>query len=168
MGMTEKRLAFCREYLEDGDGKAAAIRAGYAPRNAKSTASKLLTMPEIREELDRLRMEAEEAAIATHAECCIALSEIIRANLARFLTPVGGVRLEEMDSRAVQELTIETGPDGSVREKLKLRDPIRAVQMLARLRGYEHEIKVKHAGTVEHRYRFVLPDADEVDPDDAL
>ena len=39
-----KQSRFVREYAVDCNGAAAAVRAGYAPRSAKVTASRLLRM----------------------------------------------------------------------------------------------------------------------------
>jgi len=80
--MTPKQVRFVQEYAVDGNGAAAAVRAGYAPGSAKVTACRLLTQPNVREalavsqrevadrlELDRQRvlaglMEAVETARA--------------------------------------------------------------------------------------------------------
>lgn len=65
MKLNPKRRAFIVEYLKDFDGKNAAIRAGYSPRNAASTACNLLKIPtiskQIDEYLDNLKMDATEA-----------------------------------------------------------------------------------------------------------
>ena len=49
----------CREYLVDLNGQQAATRAGYAPRNARVTASKLLTKPNIQARIAELTAEAQ-------------------------------------------------------------------------------------------------------------
>lgn len=52
-----KQVLFVKEYLVDFVGAQAAIRAGYAPKNARITAAKLLTSPNIqaavKEETDK-------------------------------------------------------------------------------------------------------------------
>ena len=52
--LTERQKAFCREYLTDYNGQRAAVAVGYAPKNARITASKYLTQPNIQKELGRL------------------------------------------------------------------------------------------------------------------
>lgn len=52
---------FVREYLQDLNGTAAAIRCGYSERSAASQASRLLRKPEIREYRDALLKEQFEA-----------------------------------------------------------------------------------------------------------
>jgi phage terminase small subunit len=48
-------MIFAGEYLVDFDGKAAAIRAGYAPKAAKQTAHKLLKDPEVKAFVEKHR-----------------------------------------------------------------------------------------------------------------
>ncbi|MDR2134607.1 MAG: terminase small subunit [Treponema sp.] len=52
--LNDKQAAFCREYVRDCNGNQAAIRAGYAAKNAGQTASKLLRISKVREEISRL------------------------------------------------------------------------------------------------------------------
>ncbi len=49
--MTPKQRRFVQEYAVDGNGAAAAVRAGYAPGSAKVTASRLLTRDNVRQAL---------------------------------------------------------------------------------------------------------------------
>jgi len=81
--LTDKQRSFCREYMADGNGRQAAIRAGYAVRGSAVEASRLLTKANVQAELDRLRKEAEAAAIATHDEACRILTDICRLKEAK-------------------------------------------------------------------------------------
>ncbi len=47
MGLNPKQKKFVEEYLTIGNGKAAAVAAGYSPKSAESQASRLLSMPEV-------------------------------------------------------------------------------------------------------------------------
>ena len=51
---TPQQRAFIREYARTGNGRQAAISAGYSPNDAASRASKLLTIEAVRREVDRL------------------------------------------------------------------------------------------------------------------
>src|SRR3990167_7518348 len=51
---TELQMAFCREYVIDWCGKAAAVRAGYSEKTARIQASELLSQPNIRAEIKRI------------------------------------------------------------------------------------------------------------------
>jgi phage terminase small subunit len=52
--LNPKQAAFCREYVTDCNGKQAAIRAGYAEKTAAITATKLLIISNVRDEISRL------------------------------------------------------------------------------------------------------------------
>lgn len=64
--LSEKKKAFCIEYVIDFNGAAAAIRAGYSKRRARITASEILTDPEVGVEIASLiearNVKAEDAA----------------------------------------------------------------------------------------------------------
>lgn len=52
-----KNELFCKEFIIDLNGKAAAIRAGYLPHSAKVTASRLLTNANLRTRISELMDE---------------------------------------------------------------------------------------------------------------
>lgn len=47
--MTERQRAFCRAYLETGQGEQAARDAGYRPKDARRTSRRLLKDPAVRQ-----------------------------------------------------------------------------------------------------------------------
>lgn len=55
--MTARQEAFIRAYIETGNEREAAIRAGYSAKTASQQASRLLAMPEIQRR--RVEMERE-------------------------------------------------------------------------------------------------------------
>ena len=57
MPLSLKRIRFVQEYLVDQNGSAAAVRAGYGPRSAKVTASRLLTNANVRAAIDARQAE---------------------------------------------------------------------------------------------------------------
>lgn len=59
------QLRFIDEYLTDGNGSAAAIRAGYKESRAKQAAYDLLNKPQIAEEIARRRAKVEMRADAS-------------------------------------------------------------------------------------------------------
>ena len=60
--MNARQEAFAREYAIDRNGKQAAIRAGYSPRSAEVTASKLLRNPKVAARVSELDQRHAEAA----------------------------------------------------------------------------------------------------------
>jgi len=59
---TRKREMFVEEYVIDFNGAAAAVRAGYTDKHAKSTAWKLLQDPKVKELLDK-KIEERKAVV---------------------------------------------------------------------------------------------------------
>ena len=76
-GLTTKQLRWIDEYLIDLNGAAAAVRAGYSPKSARSIAHENLTKPDIQAEL-----QARGAALARELE--ITRSDVVRGFLDAF------------------------------------------------------------------------------------
>ena len=63
-----KQSRFVREYAVDCNGTAAAVRAGYSPRSAKVTASRLLTKANVQQALRQIQQaDAERLALSREA-----------------------------------------------------------------------------------------------------
>jgi phage terminase small subunit len=60
--LTDKQKAFCKEYILDWNATKAAIRAGYSEKTAYSIGSENLTKPELRAEIERLKINLAEVA----------------------------------------------------------------------------------------------------------
>ena len=60
MMLTKQRLLFCKEYLVDLNATQAAIRAKYSEKTARTIGSKLLTLVDIQEEVQRLMNKRAE------------------------------------------------------------------------------------------------------------
>jgi phage terminase small subunit len=58
--LTPKQARFCQVYVVELNGKKAAIEAGYAAHSAEVSASKMLRIPKVRAELDRLQAKVEK------------------------------------------------------------------------------------------------------------
>ena len=58
--LSPRQQRFVDEYLVDLNGQQAAIRAGYAPRSAVVTASRLLTRAKVREAIELGRRKLQE------------------------------------------------------------------------------------------------------------
>ena len=80
--LTPKQAKFVREYLKDSNGKAAAIRAGYAEGSAKVTGSRLLTNANVKALLANHQQEAESLAVVDKAW----VLERLRENVDRSMT----------------------------------------------------------------------------------
>ena len=80
-GLTQQQKTFCREYTKTGNGQQSAIKAGYAPKNARITASKLLTRANVKLEIARLSEKREKKAIMDANEVMELYSAIARGEV---------------------------------------------------------------------------------------
>lgn len=151
--LSPKHRRFVIEYLVDMNGKRAAIRAGYSPISAESTASTILSDPKVRAAVDAALEQRAQEAGATMGEVMLLLTRIAKADLRRVVDEDGRVLpLHEIpedlataiSSIEVDELfdTIESeGPRGGIRRdriqvgftrKVKLWDKNKAAELLGR------------------------------------
>ena len=66
--LNAKQRKFCEEYVKDNNGAKAAIKAGYGERSARSKASQLLTIVNVRGYIDELKAEMlKQCQIEAHA-----------------------------------------------------------------------------------------------------
>lgn len=79
--LNEREKIFCREYIKTGNGQQSAIKAGYAPKNARITASKLLTRNNVKAEIARLSEKREKKAIMDSQELMELYSAIARGEV---------------------------------------------------------------------------------------
>ena len=66
-GLTGKQKIFIRKYVQLGEGKKAAILAGYSEDSAEVTASRLLTNAKVQSEINRMNKIIEEKTAITQA-----------------------------------------------------------------------------------------------------
>ena len=81
MGFTKKQRVFVEEYLQCWNAAEAARRAGYSERTARIQASKLLTKPNIQEEIQK--RIAEKAMSAD--EVLLRLGDMARGDIGEFM-----------------------------------------------------------------------------------
>lgn len=143
-----KRRLFVREYLKDFNATQAAIRAGYSPRTADVQGAQLLGNLKVREALAAAGKGLERRL----ADIDLSNERILReialrayANMEDYTRVVDGKRVGELTQltrdqlAAVQEITEDvTGGTGDgqrklvLRQRFKLADSLRALEMLAR------------------------------------
>ena len=132
-----KQLDFAREYCVDGNGKQAAIRAGYKPGGAEPTASRLLRNAKVQAEIARIKKEKEEKLIVNANWVLLEQKNVydaaIRAgdlsNANRALENIGkhnSVRAftESNNNQGAGQLNVEINIIGvSPRPEIRLADP---------------------------------------------
>jgi phage terminase small subunit len=125
----------------------AAIDAGYKPKWARSIGSRLSTNVNILARYNELQQAAADAKIMSVRERKERLSEIGRARVTDFVGCEKGIArinvdLQSANSAAIQEVVtdeVQIGKGNSALmvqvTKLKLRDPVRAIEELNKMDG---------------------------------
>ena len=81
--LNARQRAFVAEYLKDHNGSQAAIRAGYAPKNADVCASKLLVNPKVSEALQAALVAQEARTLVTADYVITGLREVAERCMTR-------------------------------------------------------------------------------------
>ena len=76
--MTEKQKRFCDFYIETGNAKEAAIRAGYSEKTAKQIGQENLTKPDLRADIDERLAELKNERTADAQEVLEYLTAVMR------------------------------------------------------------------------------------------
>lgn len=119
--LTQKQELFCVEYAKTGNGANSAVKAGYAPKNARITASKLLTQPNIQHKLQELNKKYVKSSIADIQEMQEKLTDIIRQNASEeIVLAVSKGRYAEVEHDT---------------KKAGLHDVVNAISLLGKMQG---------------------------------
>jgi len=159
--LNPKQRAFCREYITDHNGTAAAIRAGYSQR----TAAAHLQKPAVVREIERLESEAgksEGAAIIDRNEIIREWRKIAYGDIRRTRTKDDEVMrvidMAEDVTAGIEEVTeIETSIGSS--RKIKLHSKAQALRELAKLGGLYPETGIGEG--VRLSFTFEAPAQDD-------
>lgn len=118
VALSPKQRKFVAEYLKDGNGTQAAIRAGYSAKTARFQASDLLTKPNIAEAIQEGLKRSEDSAIADRKE----RQSFWTATLRDVAGEMGDrLKASELLGRSQKDFTdkFEVKLDGSFAEQLK-------------------------------------------------
>lgn len=151
--ISHRAQMFVTHYLLTGNSTQSAIKAGYSQRTAAPQGSRLLRNVNVCNAIEEGRERIREASFMSIVERKKRLSTIARASVADFQTtlPDGETAVElTRDTKhheAVAELseTINTSGEGGgqmVRKRLKLHDPLKAIDLLNKMDGlYEEQAR---------------------------
>lgn len=157
--LTNQQIRFCEEYVANkGNGKQAAILAGYSYKGAEVTASQLLTIPKVKEKVERLRAETSKR-VGLKAEHVIEeLKSLGFSNLSDYLkddmTLEDFKKLPRSVSAAIASIEIQKvsipGTEGT-REtvKFKLHDKHKALDSLGKNFGIYDEHNKQKTGAMD-------------------
>ncbi len=150
--LNDQRMAFVRAYLLDPNAKQAAIKAGYAPRSAEGTGSRLLRNAKvaaaIAEGLAKIRKKLETEFDLTLDDVLREYQRVAFTGMSRFLRIVDGTPHIDLsactpaDLDLLSEVTTETFKTGTgvlakevLRVKIKPLDRLNALDKLGRYLG---------------------------------
>lgn len=155
-GLSAREQRFIDEFLKDGNGNQAAIRAGYSSKSVNTAVWKLFARPRVMRELERRQALASARATMTKEALVERLEWIVEANMSRYMRsnadgdPVlSFAQLTREESYALTEVTVETYTEGRgedakqvKRVKFKRADMLKAADLLTKLHGWEKPKKV--------------------------
>lgn len=168
--LTPKQRRFVNEYLIDLNGKQAAIRAGYAPKSAEVTASHLLSVAKVAEEIRRGAAKREQRTQITADTVLSEFLRIARVDIAEAFDEDGSLKpvheIPEDIRRAIAGLEVEELFEGrgESREsvgrlrKVKFWDKNRALESLAKHLGLLVD-RVHHDGKLELDVQVTLAES---------
>jgi phage terminase small subunit len=142
--MTPRQELFCREYVIDRNGTAAAIRAGYSRAAAAQQACRLLTKAKIKARIADLLNESAARQEATLDKVMSELAHIAFSNMSDFsswgansVTLIPSKELSEEKLRAVESVAETSSKNGDPQLRIRLHSKLRALELLLRI----HEMK---------------------------
>ena len=153
--LPHKQAKFVLEFLKDFNATQAAIRAGYSKKTARSQGQRLLTYAAIRCKLQEIHEKTESEAIVGYVEACEILSRKARGKAPDYFDEHGKLNWD-----AMRKVNPEAIAGIKTREKyckgeavaelteLKIWDGTRAIEILAKMRGYNAPEKVETESTI--------------------
>lgn len=136
--LTDRERVFCEQYLVDLNKTAAALRCGFGSdaHSAATIGYELFKRPQVIEALDKAFQAKSAGARMTIIDRLMAITEANIGDFFEWCDDVRGVVLKKGKDvpKELQSLikAIEIGKDGRV--KLTLHDPVRAAEILVKLK----------------------------------
>jgi len=160
---TDKREAFCREYIVDFNGTQAAIRAGFSEKSASKTAFDLLQFSEVSERVASL-MEARSKRTEVDADYVLSrLVEIDQMDVLDILAEDGSVKpisewpsvwrtyVSGMDLAEMFEGRGEDRELVGLLKKIKWPDKVKNLELIGKhVNVQAFKDRIEHSGTISH------------------
>lgn len=162
-GINPQQAQFAEEYLTDLDGKAAAIRAGYAPSSAAVQANRLLNHVGVAAYIGDMMEERQQRTMITQDQVLRELALLGLSNVENFIINdagnvelATGARSEEMKTIKKMKRTIKYDKEGNkiTETELEFWDKVAALRLAGKHLGMFTEINL-HAHKHEHEVKQV-------------
>ena len=161
--LTTRQAAFVQEYLVDGNGAQAAIRAGYSAHTAREIASELLRKPHVTRRMEAaVAQRAERVRVnpdtVLHEMSLLATSDVSHYRVDQYGevqlvdgAPEGAMRAVQSIKRKIRHSKDREGNSETTYEvELKLWDKPTPLKLMGRHVGlFPDRVEHKHSGTVE-------------------
>lgn len=150
--LNDKQERFCREYVIDLNGTQAAIKAGYAEKNADVKASQLLRIVKVQALIKKLQAEISKRTEITADMVIQEIAKIAFANQQDYVSEGNSIvdvsKIDKDKAAAVESIqtTTTTTKDGfeTTQVKIKQHSKVAALEQLAKHLGlYEKDNKQK-------------------------
>lgn len=146
MGLTDKQIRFCQEYVSDFNATQAAIRAGYSKKTAASIGSENLIKPDIQDFIKNLVNPIEKQLGISRERVMQEIGRIAFSDIRKLYTVDGSLKaIRDMDDESAAVLasveSYEERVKGGTDEdmplvgktiKVKTYDKTKALEMLAK------------------------------------
>ena len=152
--LTPKQERFCREYIKDGNGTQAAIRAGYATSGADVQAIRLLGNARIqaymdelkREQAERLEISADRIVQEIASIAFESITDVIEFD-ANGVTLKSSKKLPKRTKSAINSVSVTVNPKtGDVKTQVKMHDKLAALEkLMKKFNLYPKEMAVLEA-----------------------
>lgn len=141
--LTHKQVIFCHEYMKDLNGMAAAVRAGYSEKSAKSDASIMLKYPHVKKYVDKLVKQKIKASKITAQTILLELEKLAFYDTKNFFDDEMNVKpVHDLGQKSKAITTIETTTYTDVLGqstktfKYKMTDKIKALELMGKHLGF--------------------------------
>ncbi len=147
--LAPKRFAFVQEYIKDLNGTQAAIRAGYSPRSANVTSTRLLMDANVQESIQEYKEMAAKRSQVTVDRTIEEYRRIAFANITDAVHVRGGcVYIDDTDDLTPEQQAaiaeIHQTKDGV---RIKFHDKTKALDSLGKHLGMlSDKVQVEHVG----------------------
>lgn len=169
MKLTERQRRFARLYAEMGNGRQAALAAGYSPKSADSIAHDYLRNPQFSHVAEAVDIYKEELAARAHVsqeKILAALKAIAFVDVTSAFT--GDWRMKDVDALPadVRQCIAEVVPLKGGMVRVKFADKVRALELLGRHLDLWERKSGDQSGTTLHihlsqRQAIVVPPAEQ-------
>ena len=134
---TDRKLCFAQEYIRDYNGTAAAIRAGYAAKNAHLRAAELKKDSKVQAEIQRLEAERSLRYSLTEERLIHEISKRALVNIYDVVDEYGNLRadVKRDDMSTITRLKTRTLPDGTIEQEVTLTDSAKYLDLLCKVLG---------------------------------